>query len=133
MAEPKPLVLDVDGTFLKTDLLFEAFWAGLGRDPVATLRACVTRFRDRAGLKAELAATAGLRLDLMPVNPALAELALESARDGREVVLASASDQGQVRALGTPAEVLTESHLSAVFRVPVHVDLAASPPVILVR
>lgn len=42
-------------------------------------------------------------------------------------------DQGQVRALGTPAEVLTESHLSAVFRVPVHVDLAASPPVILVR
>ena len=42
-------------------------------------------------------------------------------------------DQGQVRALGTPAEVLTESHLSAVFRVSVHVDLAASPPVILVR
>ncbi|MBD3787876.1 MAG: UbiA family prenyltransferase [Sphingomonadales bacterium] len=99
MADPKPLVLDVDGTFLKTDLLFEAFWAGLGRDPIATLRACVTRFRDRAGLKAELAAIAGLRLDLMPVNPALAELALESARDGREVVLASASDQGQVRAL----------------------------------
>lgn len=42
-------------------------------------------------------------------------------------------DQGRVRALGTPAEVLTEANLSAVFRVPVHVDLSASPPVIVVR
>lgn len=42
-------------------------------------------------------------------------------------------DQGRVRALGTPAEVLTEANLSAVFRVPVHVDLSASPPVIIVR
>lgn len=42
-------------------------------------------------------------------------------------------DQGRVRAIGTPAEVLTEANLSAVFRVPVHVDLTASPPVILVR
>ena len=30
MTEVKPLVLDVDGTFLKTDMLFETFWAGLG-------------------------------------------------------------------------------------------------------
>ncbi len=42
-------------------------------------------------------------------------------------------DQGRVHALGTPAEVLTEANLSAVFRVPVHVDLSASPPVIVVR
>ena len=35
--------------------------------------------------------------------------------------------------LDRAAEVLTEAHLSAVFRVPVHVDLTASPPVILVR
>lgn len=41
--------------------------------------------------------------------------------------------QGRVRAFGSPAEVLTEANLSAVFRVPVHVDLAAFPPVILVR
>lgn len=99
MTETKPLVLDVDRTFLKTDLLFEAFWAGLGRDPWGTLRTCVTGFRDRARLKADLAQIAQLRLDLMPVNPAVADLALQSAREGREVVLASASDISQVRAL----------------------------------
>ncbi|WP_415184107.1 UbiA family prenyltransferase [Phaeovulum sp.] len=99
MAEMKPLVLDVDGTFLKTDLLFEAFWAGLGRDPLATLRICVQHFGHRARLKAELAEIAQLRTDLLPVNPAVAELALNSQAAGREVVLASASDRAQVAQL----------------------------------
>ena len=40
---------------------------------------------------------------------------------------------GRVDAFGTPAEVLTEARLSRVFRVPVHVDLAADPPVITTR
>lgn len=68
----KPLVLDVDGTFLRTDLLFEAFWAGLGRDPFATLRASFSHFTDPAALKAALAEIAPLRLDLMPVSAPVA-------------------------------------------------------------
>ena len=34
MSEERPLVLDVDGTFLRTDMLYECFWGGLGRDPI---------------------------------------------------------------------------------------------------
>lgn len=98
MSEVKPLVLDVDGTFLKTDMLFETFWAGLGRDPLGTLRA-LRHFRDIAALKAALAAVAGLRTDLLPVNPEIADLALKSRMAGREVVLASASDQSLVARL----------------------------------
>ncbi len=55
MAELRPLVLDVDGTFLKTDMLFECFWAGLGRAPWATLKACARHFRHPERLKSELA------------------------------------------------------------------------------
>lgn len=40
---------------------------------------------------------------------------------------------GRLVAFGTPAEVLTESRLSEVFQVPVHVDLTARPPVIVPR
>ncbi len=40
---------------------------------------------------------------------------------------------GRVHAFGRPAQVLTEANLTAVFRVPVHVDLAADPPVIAAR
>lgn len=99
MSDSKPLVLDVDGTFLKTDMLLEAFWAGLGRNPWATLRASLRHFRQPARLKAELAAIAPLRIDLLPVNPAVADLALNGAATGREVILASASDARQVTAL----------------------------------
>lgn len=99
MTDLKPLVLDVDGTFLKTDLLFEGFWAGLGRHPLATLRAAALHFRSPARLKAELAEIAPLRTDLMPVNPVVAEVAQAAAEEGREVCLASASDRSHVQKL----------------------------------
>ena len=99
MSKDKPLVLDVDGTFLRTDLLYESFWAGLGRAPLHTLRIAATRFRDRARLKAELAALGPLRTDLMPVAPAVAEVVIGALNEGREVCLASASDQRLVAQL----------------------------------
>ncbi|MEZ5768670.1 MAG: UbiA family prenyltransferase [Paracoccaceae bacterium] len=99
MTNRTPLVLDVDGTFLKTDMLLECFWAGLGRDPGATLRTAVTRLGDRAALKAELARIAEIRTDLLPVNGGvMAEV--ETARaEGREVILASASHETLVKRL----------------------------------
>ena len=96
MADNKPLVLDVDGTFLKTDLLYESFWAGLGQDPVGTLKASLAYFTNPARLKHKLAQIVTLRTDLMPVNPQIAALAQETAAAGREVVLASASDYALV-------------------------------------
>ena len=96
MTDVKPLVLDVDGTFLKTDMLFECFWAGLGTAPLATLRAALRHFNRPARLKAELAEIAPIRADLLPVNPDVADLALRSRMAGREVVLASASDHSLV-------------------------------------
>jgi len=93
MAEAKPLVLDVDGTLLRTDLLYESFWAGLGRAPIATLRACLRHLRQPARLKRALARIGRPRLDLMPVEPEIADLAREGRANGREVVLASASDR----------------------------------------
>ena len=95
----RPLVLDVDGTFLATDMLLECFWAGLGRDPLATLTAAVTLIGDRAQLKSELARIAGLRTDLLPVNPGVLAVVDRARAEGREVVLASASDAMLVRSL----------------------------------
>ena len=99
MTAPKPLVLDVDGTFLKTDMLWECFWAGLGRAPLATLRACVAHLGQRATLKTRLAEIADIRTDLLPVNSEVAELALNSRMAGREVILASGSDESLVTRL----------------------------------
>ena len=99
MAERRPLVLDVDGTFLRTDMLFECFWAGLGTRPLATLRASLTHFGHREVLKRELADIADLRTDLLPVDDRVVALADAAQSEGREVVLASASDISLVEAL----------------------------------
>lgn len=98
MPEMKPLVLDVDGTFLRTDLLYESFWAGLGTRPFATL-ATLRHLRRPERLKADLARIVALRTDLLPVNPVVADLALRNRMAGREVVLASASDESLVARL----------------------------------
>ncbi len=99
MTTRKPLVLDIDGTFLKTDMLLECFWAGLGRDPLATLRASVTLLGDRAALKADLARIADIRTDLLPVNGGVMAEVTAAQQDGREVVLASASHVTLVKRL----------------------------------
>ncbi len=96
MDDLRPLVLDVDGTFLRTDMLYECFWAGLGQAPVATLKATFGNFTRPARLKEELARIADLRTDLMPVNPAVADAAMEALQQGREVTLASASNEALV-------------------------------------
>ncbi|MCK8465513.1 UbiA family prenyltransferase [Aliiroseovarius sp. S1339] len=95
----KPFVLDVDGTFLRTDMLYECFWGGLGKDPIRTLQTSLAHFRDPARLKAELAKIAALRTDLLPVDPDVLEVARAAQAEGREVVLASASDQSIVQQL----------------------------------
>lgn len=99
MIDNKPLVLDVDGTFLKTDMLLENFWAGLGQDPVATLKAAFSHFRDPARLKQALVEVTELRTDLLPVNADMKALADETVASGREVVLASASNETLVTRL----------------------------------
>jgi len=94
-----PLVLDVDGTFLKTDLLLESFWQAMGKDPIGCLRACAQNLTNRARLKKELAGLVDLRMDLLPVNESVAALVSRSRSRGRRVVFASGSDQGLVAAL----------------------------------
>lgn len=99
MADVKPLVLDVDGTFLKTDMLFECFWAGLGKDPLRVVALSARNLTRPAHLKRELAAIADLRTDLLPPRPEIKDLAVACLARGREVVLASASDRALVQRL----------------------------------
>lgn len=107
-----PLVVDIDGTFLKTDMLFEGFWQALGKAPLATLKAAATCFFDRAKLKARIAEIADVRVDLLPVNPAVLALVQQARDRGRTVVFASAADQSMVRHLAHHYE-LNGDHLAS--------------------
>ncbi|MCF2906361.1 UbiA family prenyltransferase [Octadecabacter sp. CECT 8868] len=98
MNNGKPLVLDADGTLLRTDMLLEGIWKGFGTDPVATLKAFAL-VKDRAAFKAEIARIAPLRVDLLPVHEDIATMALVARDQGRELAIASASDVSVVQPL----------------------------------
>lgn len=95
-----PLIVDLDGTLIRSDLLMECFWRGMGTAPVATLRTSFARLRQRPALKAELADIATPELSRVPINDAVAA-AIEAARTaGRPVYLISGSTARLVRAMG---------------------------------
>ncbi len=99
MSDRKPLVLDVDDTLLRTDLLYESLWAGLGRAPIATIRAVLANFTRPADLKARLYDIAAVRTDLMPLNEGILQMAADARDEGREIILASAADHRLVESL----------------------------------
>jgi len=94
-----PLVVDVDGTLVRGDLL----WDGLIRLAVAhphrALEAAWSLLRGRAGLKAFVARVAGPDIGSVPLEPAVVRLIGEAKDQGRTVILASAAHVTLVSAL----------------------------------
>ncbi|GLR78566.1 UbiA family prenyltransferase (plasmid) [Azospirillum oryzae] len=90
-AEEPPLFVDLDGTLLKTDLLYESLFGLIKARPWAALLVPVWLAGGKARLKAELAR----RVDIDPAglvyNPAVLERLEAERRHGRRLVLATAA------------------------------------------
>ena len=95
----KPLVIDVDNSLLRTDMLLESFWVALGKYAPQAILAAVQNLGDRARLKHELATLSDLDVSRLPINDHVLEIAHAAQAQGRDVVLASASDQRLVNRL----------------------------------
>ncbi len=92
-----PLVVDLDGTLLRTDLLYEKFALLLFSTPWILLLIPFWLLRGKAHLKREFARRTDLDVETLPVNAELLEwLRAEKAR-GRTLALVSASDEDVVR------------------------------------
>lgn len=87
-----PLVIDLDGTLLRTDLLDETFVAVLRCDPLSLPRLARAAWQGRAALKQELAACAEIDLNTIPIDDRVAAYATDAKAEGREVYLATAAD-----------------------------------------
>ncbi len=92
-----PLCVDLDGTLVRTDLLFESLAQLLKHRPLAAAAVPLWLARGRAVLKRELAARTALDVEALPYHaPLLAHLRAEKAR-GRRLVLVTASDETLAR------------------------------------
>ena len=94
-----PLVVDLDGTLLATDSLYESFWAGLGQAPVFTLLCVLRNISNPSRLKSALAARVQPDIENLPLRQEVLDQIAQAQQAGRMVVLASGADQRIVDAV----------------------------------
>jgi 4-hydroxybenzoate polyprenyltransferase/phosphoserine phosphatase len=93
MAILQPLVVDLDGTLVKTDLLVESFFALIKRNPFYVLAIPFWLLRGKAFLKQQIHQRVTLDVSTLPYHePLLAYLKDQRCR-GRRLVLATGSDE----------------------------------------
>ncbi|MDW8308322.1 MAG: UbiA family prenyltransferase [Verrucomicrobiales bacterium] len=91
-ADPVPLAVDMDGTLLRTDLIWEYLLRFLRQRPLAALALAGWWLRGRAFLKQQLAARVQVDPTTLPYSEEFLDWLREQKRAGRRLVLATASD-----------------------------------------
>ncbi|HEX3861518.1 MAG TPA: haloacid dehalogenase-like hydrolase [Stellaceae bacterium] len=95
---PLPLVVDLDGTLVRTDTTLEGVLS-LARHPVSLLRALPALRLGRAAFKARLAASADLDAALLPYHLPLLDYLREARAAGRPLLLATGADRRTAEAV----------------------------------
>src|SRR5262249_22614833 len=93
-----PLVVDLDGTLINSDLLIETAFAYLGQNPAKVVDLFSALSRGKAALKAKIAAAIDVDASLLPYNGEVLKLIHQARSEGRQIYLASASNEKYVRA-----------------------------------
>lgn len=86
-----PLVIDLDGTLLRSDILLESGLAFFKAQPGRLLAPLAWLFKGKAHLKERLALAANLDVTCLPYDPAVMALIERERGAGRKIVLATAS------------------------------------------
>ena len=86
-----PLVVDLDGTLLRSDLLMETAMAFLRSQPLQVFKMLGWLFKGKAALKEGLAQATEIDVSVLPYDPQIIEIIQAEKANGRMIVLATAS------------------------------------------
>ena len=87
-----PLVVDLDGTLIRTDMLWESLARLLRRNPLAIFQILFWWTRARALLKQKLATRVQINPDTLPYHEKFLTWLRTEKNSGRKIILATASD-----------------------------------------
>lgn len=104
------LVVDLDGTLIRSDTLYETFWAGMADDWRTAFVALAALRHGRAALKRRLAERAPLDPERLPYNDAVLEHIRDWRTAGGRAVLVSAADEGIARTIADHLGLFDEVH-----------------------
>ncbi len=112
MTEPHvsqvPVCVDLDGTLITGDLLWEALFLLLGQQPILVWQIPFWLLRGKAAFKEEVANHIKIQADTLPYHPELLEFLRELRRDGRRLILATASDRRFAQAVADHLELFDD-------------------------
>jgi phosphoserine phosphatase len=91
-AHQVPLVVDLDGTLIRTDMMWESLKRLLAKNPFALFAVLFWWTRGRAFLKQQLAARVTIDPAALPYHESFLAFLREQKAGGRKLVLATASD-----------------------------------------
>jgi len=96
-----PLCVDLDGTLIKTDLLWESLLVLLKQNPLLVVLLPLWLLKGKAYLKHEIARRVTLDASTLPYDQELVEFLANERREGRELLLATASHVRYAQAVAT--------------------------------
>src|SRR5579862_8904798 len=88
-----PVCVDLDGSLIKSDTLWEGFWLALRTHPLECLTACVTLLAGRASFKRRIAELAVASPSELPYRSDLLTFLSAEVHAGRTLLLATAADE----------------------------------------
>ena len=94
-----PLVVDLDNTLIRSDLLVESAFSHVGADPMRLPALISALFRGKAALKAAIARDTAIDVAHLPYDERVLKLIEEARAARRPVYLASASNERYVKAV----------------------------------
>lgn len=103
-----PLVVDLDGTLIRTDMLHESALRLLRDDPLRTLYIPCWLSRGKAALKQRLADCVGFKPESLPYDDAFLDWLKLQRSEGRPLILCTASDRAIATAISEHLGVFDE-------------------------
>jgi len=86
-----PLIVDLDGTLIRSDLLIESFMLLLKSNPLNFFLVFIWLFKGKANLKAQIARRVDIPVEWLPYNQELIAYLNKQKEQGRQIILATAS------------------------------------------
>ncbi|MGH7601237.1 MAG: UbiA family prenyltransferase, partial [bacterium] len=108
----KPLCVDMDGTLLATDVLWESLLVLLKNQPLKIFSLPFWLLKGKAYFKRELARRVRLNPTVLPYRESVLAFLREEKESGREIVLATASDQHVAQSVADHLGIFSAVHAS---------------------
>lgn len=109
--ETRPvLVIDLDGTLIRSDMLYESFWSSFARDWRTPLRAVLALSNGRAALKERMAECGIPDPATLPYTPQVLDHIRAWRASGGRTALVTAADQSIADAISNHLGLFDETH-----------------------